>query len=177
MIVDNPDSWYVFSFSKRHYYQADDDPAPYLTYRNKRLTNREYLEHWGKWVFYGEGKELDEMANNLDPYVEEGTIPCIKYERKSPPWSDREKCVMCIFCDDREKGVEQLLSDMGVKEKRWMYDREVIEKWMPGGEKMEQWIEYRGLNEEQAERLREDARRRFEKILKRPDDICLPWGQ
>ena len=176
MIVDNPDSWYIFAFSKKHY-DIFDDPAPYLTYRNKRLTNKEYLEHWGKWVFFGEKAELDEMARKLDSYVEEGIIPCIKYDRQPPPWSGRDKCVMCVFCDDREGEMGRILSEFGVQEKRWMYDREVIAKWMPGGEKMEQWIKHRGLNEEQAEKIREDARQRFGNILNNPDDICLPWEQ
>lgn len=176
MIIDNPGSWYIFLFSG--YFDDSDDPAPYLAYRNKRLTNREYLKHWGKWIFFGERKELDEIAHKLDPYVEDGAIPCIKYDRRPQTWFDLDNCVMCVYCDDRQREeVWQILSKFGVKTKAWVYEKEVIENWLPGGLFMEKWIKFHGVKEEQAVKIREDSRRRYSQFFNRPDDICLPWAQ
>jgi hypothetical protein len=86
---------------------------------------------------------------------------------------------MCVFCDDREREeVWQILSRLGVKVKAWVYDREVMEKWQPGGLNLERWLTAHGVADEEAERIREDARQKYhERFLKRPNDICLGWEQ
>lgn len=179
MIVDRPESWYIFVLSK-DYFDSPDDPASYMAYKNKRLTNQEYMDHWGKWVFFGDNREeLDELARKLEPYVESHDIPCIKYDRAPQKWADLEQCVMCVYCDDRQKKeVLEILSSFGVKAKGWVYEREVIEKWQPGGLHMERWIKAHELSDKDAETIREEAREKFKgQFFDRPDDICLGWQQ
>ncbi len=178
MIIDRPESWYIFIFSK-DCCDRGGDPGSYIMYKGKRLTNKEYLDHWGKWVFFGEKDEVNEMARNLDPYVESGRIPCVKYDRAPQEWAELEECVMCVYCDDRQKDdVLQILSGFGVKAKGWAYEREVIEKWLPGGLHMERWIKAHGMSEEAAETIREESREKFQRqFFDRPNDICLGWEQ
>lgn len=178
MIIDRPESWYIFVYNT-HDYESSDDPGAYIAYDGWRLTNREYLEHWGKWIFFGEKEELDEMARKLDPFVENGQIPCIKYDRAPQRWFDLEQCVMCVYCDDRQRDeVFQILSRFGVKEQAWVYDQEVIQKWMPGGLFLESWLKYHNVTEEEAEKIREDARKRFQRqFFERPDDVCFALSQ
>ena len=38
------------------------------TYKGRRITEEEYLEHWGKWVI------IDEIADDLDLAVEMGLL-------------------------------------------------------------------------------------------------------
>lgn len=178
MIFDRPESWYIFILSK-DYFDNPYDPASYMVYDGKRLTNKEYLEHWGKWVFIGEKEEIYEMARKMDPHVESGAIPCAKYDREPQRWATLEQCVMCVYCDDRQREeVFEVLSSLGVKGKRWVYEREVIEKWLPGGLHMERWIKSHELSEEDAEIIREESRQKFNsQFFDRPDDICLGWEQ
>ena len=178
MIVNRPGSWYIFVTSKDYFERSHNGPS-YMTFEGKRLTNKEYLEHWGKWVFYGEKEELNEMASNLDPYVEKGDIPCIKYDPSPQKWASLEQCVMCVYCDDRKKDeVMKILSSFEVKVKAWVYEREVIEKWMPGGLHLERWIKSQDLLDQDAEQIREESREKFKRqFFDRPDDICLGWAQ
>ena len=178
MIIDKRESWYIFVFSKDHF-DSSSDPGVYIAYNGRRLTNKEYLEHWGKWFFFGEKEELDELARKLEPCVENHQIPCIKYDRSPQKWFELEQCVMCVYCDDRQRNeVWQILSQFGVKTKAWAYDREVIEKWLPGGLHMERWIKSQNLSEKDAEEIREDSRQRHKKqYFDRPDDICFGWNQ
>lgn len=178
MIIDRPESWYIFIFSK-DYFDSPSDPGSYITYNGKRLTNREYLEHWGKWVFFGEKEELDEKAHNLDAFVESHDIPCIKYDRSPQKWFELEQCVMCVYCDDRQRmDVWKFLAQFGVKAKAWAYEREVIEKWLPGGLHMERWLKAHDLSEEQAEKIRNDSEKKYQKkFFDRPNDICMGWEQ
>jgi hypothetical protein len=177
MIVDRYGSWYIFVFSK-DYLDAPKERC-YIAYKGKQLTNEEFLEHWGKWIFYGEREELDKLAEKLDPYVENHQIPCIKYDRTPQKWFNMEQCVMCVYCDDRQRDeILEILSGFGVETKAWSYDREVIQKWLPGGLHMEQWIKSCKLSEENAEKLREESRQKYQKqFFDRPDDLCFGWEQ
>ena len=178
MIIDKPDLQYIYIFSKKCF-DSPSDPASYLTYQDRRLTNKEYLEHWGKWVFLAEREQLDELARKFDPYVEVGTLPCIKYDHAPQQWAGKEQCGMCVYCDDRQREeVWQLISSFGVSEKRWVYERDLIEKWLPGGEHLERWITVHGLTDEEAEKLREEAHHKYQAaFFERPNDICLGWAQ
>lgn len=178
MKIDRAESWYIFLFSES-YFTCPSDTGSYITYQDKRLTNKEYLEHWGKWVFLGTKEEIDQMAEKLDPYVESEDIPCIKYDRAPQHWFEMEECVMCVYCDDREKDkVWKILSKFGVEVRGWSYEREVIKKWMGGGLHLERWIANHKLSEEDAEKLREEVKEKYEKrFLKNPNDICLGWEQ
>ncbi len=44
MIIDRPESWYVFIFSNE-YFLTPSDPGSYIRYNEKRLTNKEYIKH------------------------------------------------------------------------------------------------------------------------------------
>ncbi len=176
MIIDRPQSQYIFLFS-RHSLNSSDTGS-HMTYQCKRLTNKEYLEHWGKWIYLDERDHLDELVLKLDPYVEDGSIPCIKYDHTPQRFFDMDQCVLCVYCDDRQRDeVWEILSRFGIKGKAWVYEREVIEKWMPGGLLMEKWITAHGLTDKEAEEIREDARKKLGIIYERPSELCYGWRQ
>ena len=52
-----------------------------------------------------------------------------------------------------------------------MYERGTLEKWLPGGVNLEKWIQGRGLDQEQAERVRADARAKFKKMFADENEI------
>ena len=177
MILDRPESWYIFILRK-DYFKNPNGPPSYMTYNGNQLTNKEYLEHWGKWVFIGEKSEIHDLAQKMDPHVESGAIPCAKYDRDPQRWATLEHCVMCVYCDDRQREeVINIMISLGVKGRRWVYEREVIQKWLPGGLHMEAWIKANNLTEEEAEKVREESRQEFKIFFDRPDDICLGWKQ
>jgi len=178
MIIDRPGTQYIFIYA-REGLNNPSDRASYIAYRNKRLTNKEYLEHWGKWVHLDDKEKIHEIARKLDTYVEEGNIPCIKFDRDPQKWAAMDQCVLCVYCDDRQRDeVWQILSSVGVKTKAWSYDRDVLAKWMPGGQYMERWITANGLTEEEANQAREESRRRFQKaFFNKPDETCQGWVQ
>jgi hypothetical protein len=149
-----------------------------MRYNGRRLTNKDYLAYWGKWVFLGEKEELDVMAEKLDPYVENGEIPCIKYDRSPQKWFDLEQCVMCVYCDKRQRDkVFNILAKFGVKGKRWVPESEVIDKWKPGGLNLERWLEFHDLKGEKADKIRKKIKNQLEIFFKRPNEICLGWQQ
>jgi hypothetical protein len=90
-----------------------------------------------------------------------------------------DQCVLCVYCDDRQRDeVFEILSGMGVKIKAWTYDREVVEKWMPGGQYLERWITANGLTKEEADRTREESRLKFRAaFFDKPDELCRGWIQ
>ena len=137
-----------------------------IAYKGKVLTREEYLEHWGKWIISGDREKLDELAAKLDPHVENREIQSIKYDRSPQEMFGLEECAMLVFCDDRERdAVWTLLSSLGVTLKAWVYERETIEMWMPGGLLIEKWIEAHGLEGKEAEEVREETKERYEKWL------------
>lgn len=193
MIVDHPDAYFIFI-----YHPKTLQGYSYFTYRGKPLTNKEYLEHWGKWIVLGDRKKLDELALELDPYVEQGIIPCIKYDREPPGEPDLEvkqklrsrfvdlgqddmvlkECVMCVFCDDRQREeVWRILSDLGVELKAWVYERETIELWLPGGLLLEKWIAQNCSTEAEAEKVRQESRERFGEIFRNENAVYTGWPQ
>lgn len=177
MVIDELTSWYIFIFSK-DYFDTPTDPGSYIVYNNKRLTNKEYLEHWGKWVFLIKQENVKEMANKLDPYVENKSIPCIKYDREPQKFFGLEECVFCVYCDDRQRDeVWKIIKSKGAKGRAWTYEHEVLSKWMPGGLNMERWLKYHNTSEEEAEKIRKDALKMLNKFYDNPDDLCSGWEQ
>ena len=177
MKIDKRGSWYKFVFSKEDL-DTPGDPGSHIRYNERRLTNMEFSEHWGKWVLLGESEEFEELAEKLDPYVESHQISCIKYDRSPQEWFDLDQCVMCVYCDDRQKDeVLKILSQFGVKMKAWSYEREVIEKWLPGGLHLERWIKKAKLSEKDAETLRKESKQRYKKFFDNPDALCSGWAQ
>lgn len=177
MIIDDPRVHFICIFARKCIY--GNDPAAYIKYKGKRLINKEYLEHWGKWVALGTREQMDKLALKLDQYVEEETIPCCKYDR-DPLKKEfgMTECVMCVFCDDREKDeIWQILKDLGLTMRAWFYEREIIDRWRPGGLFLERWIEARGLTGKAANAVREDAGRRMDKLYGDPDAPCPAWDQ
>ena len=157
---------------------------PDLPYKGKHdfpKGKEEYLEHWGKWVVFGEKKYLDELARQLDTYVEERHIHSIKYLRQPPFWMGFDQPVICVFCDDRERGeILQLLQDAGVMPHGWESERRTIAGWLPGGEFLEKMIAFRKLTPEEAEKVR----RRFQqyeegwlsRLFRETDEDLYIWN-
>lgn len=182
MIVNDPRMHYVCIFSKTGFIEAEEtgDNAPYLRYKGERLTNKEYLEHWGKWVALGSSEEVERWAKELDLYVEQGLIPTCKYDRTPLKQFGMTECVMCVYSDDRvREEVLQILTKLGITPRAgraWVYEREVMEKWSSEGMMMDKWLEAHGVEGKEAEEIREDARLRFERqYYERPDDLAMGW--
>ena len=174
MIVEQPNSHFIFVFSKKYVYGG----FHYIKHNNKPLTNKEYLEHWGKWLVLGVKEVLDDLAQRLDPYVEAEKIPCIKFDREMlKEFEDMflDECVMCIYCDDRDRDdVWQILEKEGVKSKAWKYERDTMALWLPGGLLLEKWISAKGLTDADADKVRKDAENYFEKTF--GDDNAIFTG-
>ncbi len=176
MIVDRPESHFIFIYHKDIFRGHH-----YIKYQEKPLTVKEYLEHWGKWVILGTREELDELAQKIDPFVEQGVIPCVKYDRRPLAEYGLQDCVMCVYCDDREKDqVWNVLSALGarVREIRaWVYERETIEMWSPGGLFLEKWIAANCKSEREAEEVRKDAEMRIKKLYQSENELFFGWPQ
>jgi len=158
MIVDKPYYNWIYVIPSDWYFP--------IAYKGNMLTQEEYLEHWGKWIILGERETLDELAAKLDPYVEKRAIQSIKYDRSPQKIFELAECAMLVFCDDRERDeVWEILSRVGVTLKSWVYERETIEMWMPGGLLIENWIKAHGLESREAEEVREETKKRYEKWL------------
>ena len=156
MIQDDADHYWI--------YVVPSDPfARTLTYKGKVVTKEEYLEHWGKWVIMDDKEQLDELAQDLDIAVEFGWIPQIKYSRRPPSELGIDKCVMVVFCDDRERGeILQFLQAAGVMPQGWEYAREMVKGWQAGGRFLESLIAAKGLTSEEAERFRKEIPKQLE---------------
>lgn len=173
MIIDRPDSHFIFVFHPKVMLGKK-----YTLYEGKELTNGEVLQYWGKWIVLGEKSWLDELAQKLDPYVEDEVIPCIKYDRKPPENLGLTEAVMMVYCDKRKgEDIWQILQQHGVKIKAWVSERETMEMWLPGGPLLEQWITSMNLSEEEARMNREDAAARLGYIFNHPDEIFSAWEQ
>ncbi|MBN1365061.1 MAG: hypothetical protein JW976_09690 [Syntrophaceae bacterium] len=173
MIIDRPDSHFIFVF-----HPLVLTGRKYTVYEGKELTNSEVLQYWGKWIVLGERPWLDELARKLDRYVEDKTIPCIKYDRRPPENLDLKESVMMVYCDKRKsEEIWEILRQHGVKIKAWVSERETMEMWLPGGPLLEKWISSMNLSEEEAKMNREDAAARLGYIFDHPDEIFSPWEQ
>ena len=166
MIVDRPGSHFIFIVSRDHV----NNGYNYIRYDGSPLTNREYLQYWGKWVFFGEQSELARLAKEIDPFVEKQMIPAAKYDREVIDEFELGECVMCVYCDYRQReAVWDILAGIGVVDKMWVFEKETMERWLPGGHLLEKWIKGRNLDEAQADKVREDAKRTFEKMFEDKD--------
>ena len=168
MIVDRPLSHFIFILPFDHVYRQYN----YINLDGKPLSNREYLEGWGKWLVFGHRQELDELARGLDTLVEARQVPGAKYDRRRIDEFQLDRCVMCVYCHVEERDrVWTHLAGLGVKDKAWMFERETLEKWLPGGVNLEKWIEGRGLGAEEAAVVRASAGAMLQQLLHDPDAI------
>ncbi len=173
MIIDQPQSHFIFGYHSRI-----KQGYKYIAYKGKPLTNKEYLDYWGKWLVLGSKEMHDKLARRLDPYVEEGLISCFKYDRRPLKHLGMEECIMCVYCDERNSdSVWNILERQGIKLKAWVNDRDTIEMWLPGGRLLENWIKSENLSEKEAEKVRTDSRKRFSLILDHPDEPFAGWPQ
>jgi len=129
MIVDSPSNHYWV-----HIVPSKERPL--------KLSEEEYLEHYGKWLIFGPKEYVENLAIQIDPLVEGGEIDHAKYCKSEPgfdPFPKRKGYVLCVYCDDGEKDrVRKLLEKLGVKDMEWKYDRQTIEDWQPGGKLFEE---------------------------------------
>ncbi len=168
MIVDRPESHFIFIFPWEHVYRNYN----YIQFQGNPLTNSQYLESWGKWILFADRNEMDEFAKTLDPYVENKTVPAAKYDRKKIDEFGLSSCVMCVYCHKEERdNVWQVLAKLGAVNKAWIYERETVEKWRPGGVNLETWIKQRGMSEADAELARYDANKRLGRLYEKGEEI------
>lgn len=158
MIVDRPGSHFVFVVPAAHVHERYN----YINHNGQPLTNRQYLDCWGKWLVFGQREELDLLAAQLDPHVEARRVPAAKLDRKRIDEFGLDRCVMCIYCHvEAREAVWEILAGLGVRDKAWMFERETMEKWLPGGVNLEKWIAGQKLDAKKAEDLRTAAATRF----------------
>ncbi len=168
MIVDRPSSHFVFVVPEDHVYRRYN----YINHDGKPLTNKEYLESWGKWLVFDTAKELADLARLLDPFVEARDVPAIKYDRQKIEEFGLDRCVMCIYCHiARRDAVWDILVSVGVQQKAWAFERETLERWQPGGANLERWIEGRKLSPQQADVVRRQAEAQFKHLFGNEDAI------
>lgn len=162
MIVDRPISHFIFVLPFDHVHGKYN----YINFNGQPLTNKQYLESWGKWLVFGSRPYMDELAQKLDSHVEAHEIPGVKYDRRRIDEFQLDRCVMCVYChfDVRDR-VWEILASLGVKDKAWMFERETLEKWLPGGINLEKWIVGRKLGPEQADRVRKSAEQTFKELF------------
>lgn len=163
MIVNEHGSHFIFVVPKEHVYSDYN----YIQYNGKELTNKEYLEHWGKWIILGDRQQLDDYAKRIDPFVEKKQIPAAKYDRKMIDAFQLGDCVMCVYCDCRQRdAVWKILEEqLQLSDKAWVFEKETMERWLPGGLLLEKWIAAKDLTIEQADQVRQGAIARFEKMF------------
>lgn len=168
MIIDRPGSHFVFVLPAAHLRERYN----YINFRGQPLTNRQYLDFWGKWLIFGHRDQLDDLAARLDPFVEAHQVPAAKLDRKLIDEFGLDRCVMCVYChfEDRDS-VWAILAGLGVSDKAWMFERETMEKWLPGGVNLERWISGRGLDAKQADEVRKSADARFKQWFSCDDAI------
>lgn len=168
MIIDRAGSHFVFVLPRDHI----DVGYQYINYRGKPLTNREYLESWGKWLVFGEAEGLWKLARALDPFVEERIVPGVKFDREYVAEFGLDRCVMCVYCHEKDReDVWEVLSQLGVQDRSWIFERETVERWMPGGVNLEAWIRAKGLDAQEADSVRSGAERMFAAMFRMKDAI------
>jgi hypothetical protein len=173
MIINDPRSKFIFL-----YHPLVLMGRSYTVYQGKDMTNGEVLEYWGKWLVLGEKDKLDELAEKLDPQVENKEIPCIKYDRTPPLNLGVEECVMMVYCDRRNRDeVWKILAGFGIKMKAWVTERETMEMWLPGGLLLERWMASQDYDEATRDAVREDAGRRIAHVLDNPEETYKTWEQ
>jgi len=79
---------------------------------------------------------------------------------------------MCVYCDVRQREeVWAILSQVGVEDKAWVFERETMARWLPGGHLLERWIKSKGLSLEEAEKVREGSKEKFRKMFENEQAI------
>lgn len=110
--------------------------------RSLELSEKEYLEHYGKWLIFGPKAYMEKLARLINPFVESGQIDRAKYCKKEPgfdPFPNRKDYVMCVYADDRKRDeIKRLLESLGVERLTWKYDRQTFEDWEPRGKLFEE---------------------------------------
>jgi hypothetical protein len=163
MIVDRPGSHFIFVVPFDHVHRGYN----YINLNGIPLTNKEYLECWGKWLVFGQRDEMEELARKLDLFVENRKVPAVKYDRKLITEFQLNRCVMCVYCHtESREDVWTVLSSLNLKDKAWMFERETMEKWLPGGVNLEKWISGRNLGSQQAKLVRKSAQEKFRELFK-----------
>jgi hypothetical protein len=162
MIVDRPESHFIFVVPWDHVYRKYN----YINLDGKPLTNKQYLESWGKWLVFGTREEMDALAEKLDPHVEAKAIPAIKYDRARITEFGLSRCVMCVYCHaEKRDEVWEVLASCEIEDKAWMFERETVEKWLPGGVNLEKWIEGKNLGPDEAEKVRQSSKDKFKDLF------------
>jgi hypothetical protein len=173
MIIDHPDSHFIFV-----YHPFVLMGKRYTVFQGRELTNAEILQYWGKWIVLGNRPFLDELAEKLDPYVEDKKIPCIKYDRNPSKNLGVAECVFMVYCDRRQRDeVWDILQKFGMKLKAWVTEKETMELWMPGKPLLERWMASEGFDESTRERIRKDAEDRLSRVFEYPDEVFTGWEQ
>ena len=123
MIVDDTNEYWVWlmrSNSLQGVYYCPDN-------------GKEYIEHWGKWLVFDSAIAIRSLAEKLDEYVDQGEIDSAKFNRE-PSNIGRGDCVMCVYCDDRDKDrIWKILHSLGVLKRIWKYDQQTLVDWGPKG--------------------------------------------
>lgn len=162
MIVDRPSSHFVFVVPEDHVYRRYN----YINHDGKPLTNKEYLDSWGKWLVFGSAEYLGDLAQRLDPFVEAKEVPAAKYDRQPIDEFGLNRCVMCVFCHVAQRDrVWEILQSLAVQDKAWAFEQETLEHWLPGGVNLERWIQGCNLNEQQADVVRRQAEAKFKQMF------------
>jgi hypothetical protein len=173
MIIDHPDSHFIFV-----YHPFVLMGKRYTVFQGRELTNAEILQYWGKWIVLGNRPFLDELAEKLDPYVEDKKIPCIKYDRSPSKNLGVTECVFMVYCDRRQRDeVWDILRKFGVKLKAWVTEKETMALWMPGKPLLERWMASKRFDESTRERIRKDAEDRLSRVFEHPDEVFTGWEQ
>lgn len=92
-------------------------------------TPREYWDHWGKWLIFNRLPFLEELARKLEVHIEKREIENAKYSPHDKQGDPKGICVMCVYCDDRDRdGVFDILMKYGIARRIWKYDHETREQ-------------------------------------------------
>lgn len=147
VIVDEPQSPWIFVL-----------PSDKKKIREKWPTKKDFIVRGGKWLVFGrERPKLDELAKKLEPYVESGKIPAVKYLRE-PSSLGRGRMVMCVYCDEKEKEeIWKILEGLGIKQRIWKPNIQTVKDWLPGGRLYEK-IRKRGENKPEARKMKREER-------------------
>ncbi len=84
-----------------------------------------WTEYGGKWLVYGSLDKIEDLARNIEPYVESGEIVSAKY------WNASDKrSAMCVYSLDIENGrTHAVLELLGFKPAAWEYDYARRKNW------------------------------------------------
>ena len=174
MIIDKPESKFIFIFNR----MTATYGSSYTIHNGRSLTNGEVLKSWGKCLILGTRPWLDDLAKKLDPYVEDEIIPCIKYDRVPSKNLGIEECVMMAYCHiEKREEIWRIFSKFGSDYKAWVSEKETMGLWEPGGPIMERWLNTTNFDETTKDKIRDNARQRFDYLENHPNDVFKPLAQ